>query len=264
MWDVVWYKRDLRLRDHVPLQRALACGRHVVLVHLFEPEDLAHPTTSNRHLRFRWESWKALEGEVAAMGWPVQVVAAASGALEWFEELHRREGVRAIWSHEETGLRHTFDRDRAVGRWCRERGVEWVEVEQQAVVRGLKHREDWADRWHRVMGEAVALPKMGGQLEERAWEREVLEEPPSVTHGGDPGGEGPFQPGGEAEAHRYLKTFLEGRVKGYRRRIGEPAASRRTCSRLSPYLAWGCISMRQVYHAFRQAPKQGVDRKSVV
>ncbi len=258
MWDVVWYKRDLRLRDHVPLQRALACGRHVVLVHLFEPEDLAHPTTSNRHLRFRWESWKSLEGEVAALGWPVQVATGVCGAVEWLEAVHQREGIRTLWSHEETGLRHTFDRDRAVRRWCRANGVNWVEVEQQAVVRGLKNREDWADRWHRVMGEAVALPELGPDLERVPFEGEGLEAPPKVTHGNDPGGEGPFQPGGEAEAHRYVKSFFEGRVKGYRRRIGEPAASRRTSSRLSPYLAWGCISMRQVYHAFQRAPQQGV------
>lgn len=258
MWDVVWFKRDLRLRDHVPLQRALACGRHVVLVHLFEPEDLAHPTTSNRHVGFRWEAWKSLEREVAELGWPVQVVTAWCGALEWLDGLHAREGVRALWSHEETGLRHTFDRDRAVGRWCRSHGVQWEEVEQQAVVRGLKHRDDWADRWHRVMGQPVALPELGPQLERREWNEPTLRQAPTVAHDEDPGGVGPFQVGGEGEAHRYLNSFLNGRVKGYWRRIGEPAASRRTCSRLSPYLAWGCISMRQVYQAYRQAPRQGV------
>lgn len=254
---MVWYKRDLRLRDHVPLQRALSRGRHVVLVHLFEPVDLAHPTTSNRHLRFRWEAWKSLEREVAELGWPVQVTTGACEAVEWLEDLHRREGIRALWSHEETGLRHGFDRDRAVGRWCRAHGVDWVEIEQQAVVRGLKHRGDWVDRWHRVMGEAVVLPTAGAQLEQRTMEWKGLEEPPTVGHGNDPGGEGPFQQGGEAEAHRYLQSFFAGRVKGYRRNIGQPLASRRTCSRLSPYLAWGCLSMRQVFHAFRQAPKQG-------
>ena len=261
MWDVVWYKRDLRLRDHVPLQRALACGRHVVLVHLFEPEDLAHPTTSNRHLKFRWEAWKSLEREVEALGWPVRVWAGEVGALRWFEALHVDAGIRAVWSHEETGLQHTFQRDLAVKRWCGEHGVAWHETEQQGVVRGVKHREDWADRWHRVMGEPISMPQAGPQLElrtlPRGWSSWRCEAAPGVSHGEDPGGEGPFQPGGEAEAHRYLASFFKERIRGYRRKIGEPLASRRTCSRLSPYLAWGCISMRQVYQAHRNAPKQG-------
>ena len=55
--DVVWFKRDLRIRDHAPLAQALRDGRRVLLLHTFEPADLAHPTTSNRHLTFRWQAW---------------------------------------------------------------------------------------------------------------------------------------------------------------------------------------------------------------
>ena len=34
--DVVWFKQDLRIRDHAPLAQALREGRRVVLLHTFE------------------------------------------------------------------------------------------------------------------------------------------------------------------------------------------------------------------------------------
>jgi deoxyribodipyrimidine photo-lyase len=56
-----------------------------------------------------------------------------------------------------------------------------------------------------------------------------------------------FQQGGVTMAHETLDSFLKFRSRGYTRDISNPAASRESCSRLSPYLAWGNISMREVY-----------------
>jgi deoxyribodipyrimidine photo-lyase len=56
-----------------------------------------------------------------------------------------------------------------------------------------------------------------------------------------------FQPAGETYAWKYLKNFVEQRISNYSRYISKPSLSRMSCSRLSPYLAWGNISIRQVY-----------------
>ena len=265
---VVWFKRDLRIRDHAPLAQALRDGRRVLLLHTFEPEDLAHPATSNRHLTFRWQAWTSLCAEVSGLGWPVATAVLAAPALEVLKYVHNSEGISALYSYEETGLAHTFDRDKEIARWARENGIDWHEHRQQAVHRGLKHRKQWANDWHKTMHSSVTTATPGPELKRfevpdwpEAW---YCAGAPSVTHGMDPGGDGPFQKGGEREAHRYLQTFFEGRVKGYRRQIGRPLESRKSCSRLSPYLAWGCLSMRQVYQAYREAevPRGKMDLKA--
>jgi deoxyribodipyrimidine photo-lyase len=56
-----------------------------------------------------------------------------------------------------------------------------------------------------------------------------------------------FQEGGETLAWRYLKSFLEERYLNYSKHISKPLLSRKGCSRISPYLAYGNISMRMVY-----------------
>ena len=50
--SVVWFKRDLRLRDHAALYAAWKSGQPVLLVYCLEPEFLSHPDTALRHLRF--------------------------------------------------------------------------------------------------------------------------------------------------------------------------------------------------------------------
>ena len=265
--NVVWFKRDLRIRDHKPLTQALEQDGPVLLLHVFEPSDLGHPTTSQRHVQFRWEAWQALRAEVKGLQWPVEVASIQADVLHAFEWLNKEYGGLKVWSHEETGLRYTFDRDIAVKNWCRASGVTWSESSQQAVVRGLQSRKTWKDDWHRVMLAPTTVPQVTKEKTTTKidWpESWVLNQAPLVTHGKDPGGSGPFQPGGEAEAHRYMQSFFKGRVRGYRRKIGQPEASRTSCSRLSPYLAWGCLSMRQVFQAYRAAdvPRAKMDLKA--
>jgi deoxyribodipyrimidine photo-lyase len=60
-----------------------------------------------------------------------------------------------------------------------------------------------------------------------------------------------FQHGGIKAAHRCLESFLGERVAHYNQSISKPAASRTGCSRLSPYITWGNLSLKQVHKAFR-------------
>ncbi len=271
---VVWFKRDLRIRDHAPLANALSAaaadGGSVLLLHAFEPMDLCHSTTSNRHIQFRWQAWKSLEQEVQQLGWPVTCAAVDSNILECFKWLNARFSIRRIYSHEETGLKHTYDRDLAVKVWCKAQLIVWHESPQQAVGRGRSSRKGWATHWHDSMNEGlirtISLTEMSPLTKLSIdWPSGFVSIfCPKALHDQDPGMVGPFQMGGERDAHRYMQSFFEDRVRGYRRQIGQPQASRQSCSRLSPYLAWGCLSMRQVFQVFLHAhvPRAKMDLKA--
>jgi deoxyribodipyrimidine photo-lyase len=67
--------------------------------------------------------------------------------------------------------------------------------------------------------------------------------------------------GGEKRAWYTLKHFFKERGKAYFGNIGDPTVSRKTCSRLSPYLAWGNISLKQVYQfSLSQSDREGWGR----
>lgn len=54
------------------------------------------------------------------------------------------------------------------------------------------------------------------------------------------------QAGGELTGQRYFKSFFKDRYYNYQKHISKPDLARVSCSRLSPYIAWGSLSMRQV------------------
>ncbi|MEO1384993.1 MAG: FAD-binding domain-containing protein, partial [Bacteroidota bacterium] len=66
------------------------------------------------------------------------------------------------------------------------------------------------------------------------------------------------QPGGSSLGSRYLQSFLQKRIRDYASRLSYPIESRRSCSRLSPYIAYGNLSVRQIYQATQTQRKAGL------
>jgi deoxyribodipyrimidine photo-lyase len=68
------------------------------------------------------------------------------------------------------------------------------------------------------------------------------------------------QAGSEAHAWAELGDFLDGRGRDYRRAMSSPLTAADACSRLSPHLAFGTISMRAVHQATEHAIADTSDR----
>jgi deoxyribodipyrimidine photo-lyase len=140
-----------------------------------------------------------------------------------------------------------------VAAWCREQGIEWHELPQGGVVRRLKDRDGWARRWDQRMSQPVtAVPSL---LETVSSLRDftVVAADSPLRSAADLGVAGASraeaQRGGEARALDVLHSFLEERGVDYRRGMSSPVTGADACSRLSPYLAWGAISLRTVHQA---------------
>ena len=61
------------------------------------------------------------------------------------------------------------------------------------------------------------------------------------------------QKGGRDQGQRLLASFLEQRGQHYRTAMSSPTSAERACSRLSPYLAFGALSAREVSQATEAA-----------
>ena len=59
------------------------------------------------------------------------------------------------------------------------------------------------------------------------------------------------QPGGRGAGLELLESFLKERGRGYARGLSSPLTAASACSRLSPHLAFGTLSLREVVHASR-------------
>lgn len=253
--SLVWFKRDLRLRDHAPLQAAIARGQPVLLTYIVEPALLADPHYRRRHWHFIAQSLADMNQQLAAVG--ARIVCLEGDAVDVLGQLHHAWPFDALFSHEETGLEVTFARDRAVAQWCTQHKVQWSEDQTNGVQRGRRNRKHWNRDWHRFMHTTCADPEIAqlGRLSQPLPATLLPRECARIS--GWQQQHADFQPGGESAAWAVLQDFLEHRAGGYQRYISKPEGSRQHCSRLSPHIAWGNLSIRQIFQALAQRRERG-------
>ena len=243
---VVWFKRDLRLADHEPLNQAICAGL-VLPLYVVEPEYWTMKYTSGRQWLFLKDSLLDLDKALCARGQPLWI--AVGHAEEVLEKLRQRFGISQIFSHEETGSDWTFQRDRRVQSWCRTHGVVWSEVRQHGVIRGLKKRSGWATQWTTLMSQpgknipeqirGVGKPE---EIAHIALDSVPLPNESLISR----------QQGGRNQGLELLDSFLETRGQTYRQGMSSPLTAERVCSRLSTHLSLGTLSMREVWQRTEQ------------
>lgn len=239
--QIVWFKRDLRAADHAALQAAAARGP-VLPLYIVEPDFWAQPDAAGRHWAFASECLSELRAALGRLGQPL--VIRRGDAVAVLASIARAQQVSAIHSHEETGNDWTYRRDRRVAAWCRSEGLPWHQYRQTGVERGPSSRNGWARRWDAVMAQPVTcappLQPLGidaGALPSGA----ELHISPDICP--------ERQIGGRRAALERLESFLSERGETYRTAMSTPLAGAGACSRLSPHLAWGTLSMREVAQA---------------
>lgn len=253
--QVVWFKRDLRLEDHAPLAAA-ANGKPTLLLYVFEPELISDPHYSERHWRFVTQSLLEMNGRLQTLNQRIHIL--QGSVLEILAAIHVHTPIARLLSYQETGLSVTYERDKAVAAWCMQSHVNWQEYQSNGVQRGRSSREGWAKDWHKAMSEPLAEPvwrqllvakNQEPHLSEYAIDSELL----SSWSVRDPA----WQLGGVGAAQHALDSFFAERGKIYHKALSKPQLSRKHCSRLSPYLAWGNVSIRQVYQRLQRERRRG-------
>lgn len=252
--QLVWFKRDLRVHDHRPLAEAARRGPCVCL-YVVEPSLLAGADFDARHWAFVRASLEELDGALRALGG--RLVVRRGEVPEVFERLRAVHRFDAIWAHEETGNLLSYARDRRARAWARAQGIAFHELPGSGVIRRLPSRDAWAAASEaRLRAPVLAPPVLIQQV--RALDPGAI---PTHAELGLPEPPAAIQRGGEREAHRLLASFLAERGRDYRRAMASPVTGADACSRLSPHLAWGTLSVRQAWHAAHARARDLRDRR---
>lgn len=234
---LVWLKHDLRVHDHPALVKAAGIGA-VLPVFVVEPELWSQPEASARQWEFVAESLGDLREALAGVGAPL--VVRVGDAATVLAGLCRRHGIGQIVSQAEAGTPWIDARNGRVAGWARQAGITWTELPPSM--------------WTAETRGPLPAP--------------ALRAVPGVEPGPIPSARAlklPADPcphrqlGGRDRALELLDSFLSRRGEGYRRAPSCPIAAERASSRLSPHLAWGVLSVREVAlaTATRQADRPG-------
>lgn len=242
--NVVWLKRDLRLEDNEAIFNALATGERTLLLYAFETMLIEDNHYSERHWNFVKESIRDLNQCLEPYNSKILTVEAdIIAAINQLMELYT---VRDIYSHQETGILITYNRDKSFKRFCKNNLITWHETIHNGVQRGLKDREKWTEHCNTYFDtEPLSFSPSENQLLSIV-NIKAIEELLAIPSLETPE-DSLFQKGGRTMGMKYLDSFLDKRYVNYMNHISKPELARTGCSRISPYIAWGNLSIREVY-----------------
>lgn len=258
MVDVVWLKKDVRLHDHGPLWTASTSGRPFVVLYLYEPDQLRHHSMHGSHVNFQNEGLEEMDKVLKACAGSTTsgITFLRAEVTEALDLIHQQKTIVRLLAHQETGHLSSFGRDRRVRKWCKSHGVPFIEINQNGVTRCLRSRDEFTKGYN-----AYVRREEYASIDPQNIAKRLVTDLPSVgilraselsSELEHPEDRQSRQRGGEREALRTLRSFLDKRGVGYNAGISKPAKSWRSCSRLSPYLTYGHISIRRVHQTIKR------------
>ena len=248
--SLLWFKRDIRVYDHEPLQKAIVTGLPILIFYAFEPSVMAYPDWDIRHGRFVYQSILDLQQRYPNLR--ITIFQAEIDAI--FQDIQAKYTIKYLFSYEEIGTKASFERDKRIKIYCKNQNILWHETPTNAIIRGAKNRIDWDKHWNNQMYAPIIYPDIKHAKTLEYTPPSVLQ-PQKAFLDALSAQNALFQIGGESKAIQNLSDFLTNRYTQYSKGISKPALAQTTCSRLSPYLTWGNLSIRQVIQAVEKKRK---------
>ena len=244
--SILWFKKDLRIMDHKPFQEASINGS-VLPLYIFEPEILESEDYDPRHHQFLNDSLESLKIEFEKFGGYLHIE--YGSVLEVFQKLKSELlSPIKIFSHEETGNWISYQRDIRLKGWCKKNNIHWDEFPQYGVQRPIKNRDGWSYEWNKSMNQPIISIPINVQFESFKNSFVLIKEDSlkkNVSHK-------KIQKGGRVDAEQLLFSFLDERGRNYSKEMSSPLTAMTSCSRLSPYISFGNISIKEVYQTAKK------------
>ncbi len=256
---LLWYRSDLRTRDHRALAEATRSHDQVVAVFLISPEQWHSHGLGGNQIDFVLRAIASLRQSLQPLGIPLCVRTAPrfADAPNAISQVAREVGASAVYAHAEPPLNERR-RDLEVAAQLRAAGILWRLYDDERIIpvgtlragSGQPHRRfsSFKRAWlahlhhhHDVLNQAPGpRPMPRPQADSDPVPRALPGFSPTLS---DPSA----WPATESEATARLAAFIARAIDRYHERRDLPAAE--TTSALSPYLNIGLISARACVRA---------------
>jgi len=238
--NICWFKRDLRVEDNEALYEA-SKEYDILPIYVVEKEKWKQDSHSCRQWQFCKECLIDLKEDLNLMGQPL--IIRIGDVVDIFEEIKKTFKINGIYSHQETGDYLSYRRDNKVRNWSKENDIPWREFLQFGVFRGPLNRDKWSQTYKKHFEkEIIKINKVFKGLpfkDENLPSEEFFEFENDKCYG--------RCKGGRKEALKRLHYFIDKEIHSYSRNISSPDKSYFSCSRLSPYIAMGCLSLKEIF-----------------
>lgn len=245
---IVWFRSDLRIHDHPALAAAARDGVSIVPLFILNEDLLQGSFSSGNRNRFLLESLSDLKTSLKNKGG--DLVIRKGDATEILLDVAKETGAQKIY-YTADYTPHAIARDKAVSEAVEKKGLEARSFGGKLAVHSIQKLQTksgtpfkvftpfWRT-WSEVERRKVVSPpkniklasvKVGSLPAVSTYARKDELSPSALK-------------GGETEARKRLKAFLDHDIDSYHE-LSNDMASEGT-SRLSSYLHFGCLSVREI------------------
>ena len=241
---LVWQCRHLRTADHPAIEYATERYGTILPIFIIDPAFYGEDGLAcDARIRFMCESLADLADQYESLGGGLTMLHGDPvGLLKQLD----RDVAHIVTTADPTG-RYGLRRDNAVAEAC-----EITFVDADGLRRDVADsRENWSDHVesyltaprHEIDTEETDIECVDTAIDP-AWVEDYYDITPTKQIS---------RRGGTTHGRQLLDEFIED-LSAYPGNISAPADARTGTSQLSPYLRFGCLSVRQVYQAVVDAP----------
>ncbi|MEN9202682.1 MAG: deoxyribodipyrimidine photo-lyase [Thermostichus sp. DG02_2_bins_29] len=249
---LVWFRRDLRVADHAPLERAARRGQ-VIPVFVLDPALLYHPETGVARVAFMLNCLRSLDRELQQRGG--RLILRRGDPVEILPELVRSSKAEGIYAYSDCERIYGRARDARLNRVLAATGIPIRWFEPLGSLPELVAYPRYRQFWFEQMAEPLIPTPAHLSVPE-----EIPSEPiPSLAELGlTPDGKR-IPTGGTEAARQALRQFLRHKARRYYWQLSYPSAE--VTTGLGPYLKFGVISVRECVQTVQQAVQAEPDEQ---
>ena len=244
--SLIWFRYDLRINDNEAFFEA---SRHQLCLPVFILDEgyLNLKTTSDFHLNFLNDSLIDLNNNLKKK-FNTKLNFYKGNTVEILKFLIDKHKITKIYSNKIFKGKYFIGLDTKVSSLFAEKRIDWVEKNQFGIQLDKRRRGKWSANWQKFVNNPLS-PKIEV---ENFFEDDSGDLRLKLSYKN-------CQKGGEKNALNCLNTFLAERHKNYSKKMSSPLTAEYSCSRLSPHLSFGTISIKYVIKYIEKV----LDRKNL-
>ncbi len=231
--SLMWFRYDLRINDNDAFFEA-SQNQACLPVFILDEGYLKLETTSDFHLSFLNDSLIDLNINLKNK-FKTKLNFYKGNTIEILNYLTDKYKINNVYSNKIFKGKYFNSLDSKVSSFLLEKNIDWIEKNQFGIQLDKRVRGKWSNNWQKFVSNPLS-PKIVAEnfLEDDTGNLDLNFKSLSC------------QIGGESNAHKCLKTFLGERHKNYSKKMSSPLTAEDSCSRLSPHLCYGTISIKYI------------------
>ena len=239
MKKILWFRHDLRIDDNEAFNKACNDGE-VLPIFIYDEDYWKLETSSSFHLNFMRESLEALNNELSSK-YNSKISIFYGNTIEILNKIINQFKITDIFTNQIFRNKYILDLDQKCSEFFVEKGVNWHQLQQFGIQLENRKRNYWANQWNKFID--IGPQTIKANCKFLTVEARISEVKTNQIDGSN------IQKGGRTHALSLLNSFLEQRSENYQKEMSSPITGEVACSRLSPHITYGTISLREINHA---------------